>query len=182
MRSLVVCASLLLASPAFAAPFVLKSKDAGPHGMLGKRFEYDGFGCHGENRSPELHWSGAPAGTRSFVLTIFDRSAVRLTKSGWWHWVMFNIPASVHALRQDAGNPGSGLAPQGSGEGLTDYGTIGYGGPCPPQGDPAHEYVVTLYALKTRLPVQGRVTGAQITYMARHGAIARAHLVLRYRR
>lgn len=182
MRSMIAGAMLLLASPAFAGPFVLQTQDAGPHGVLAKRFEYRGFGCHGENLSPEFHWSGAPAGTRSYVLTIFDRSAVRLSKSGWWHWVLFNIPASVHQLKEKAGDPASGLAPAGSREGITDYGTAGYGGPCPPKGDPAHEYVVTLYALKATLPVQGPVTGAQITYMARHSAIARAHLVLRYQR
>lgn len=178
-RRIAVIVGVLLAAPAFGAQFVLRSRDFTNNGILGRRYEYHGFGCHGQNVSPELSWSGAPKGTKTFILTVFDRSAVRLTKSGWWHWVVFNIPATVRGLRQGASPAG---LPHGSVTGLSDYGTIAYGGPCPPHGDPAHQYVFTLYAMKSALPLPRGATGAEVTYMARRYAIARAHLVGRFGR
>ncbi|MHB1951040.1 MAG: YbhB/YbcL family Raf kinase inhibitor-like protein [Acidiferrobacteraceae bacterium] len=174
-----VLAAGLFAAPAFGGQFVLRSQDFRNNGMLTRPYEYRGFGCHGQNVSPELSWSGAPRGTKTFILTVFDRSAVRLTKSGWWHWVLFNIPANVHSLKRGASTGG---LPSGARAGLSDYGTIGYGGPCPPHGDPAHQYVFTLYAMKSALPLPRGATGAEVTYMARRYAIARTHLIGRFRR
>lgn len=94
--------------------------------------------CGGENVSPDLTWSGAPEGTRSYAITCFDPDAP--TGSGWWHWIAFDIPASVNALGQ--GQP----VPAGTREWDNDYGYAGYGGPCPPPG-PAHRYVFTVHAL-----------------------------------
>lgn len=106
---------------------------------------FNGFGYAGENISPELHWSGAPAETKSFALTIHDPDAP--TGSGWWHWVVYNIPATVTSLPEGAGDPAKGLAPAGVVQGLTDFGAPGYGGPCPPKGDKPHRYVVTIFAV-----------------------------------
>ncbi|MHB1515188.1 MAG: YbhB/YbcL family Raf kinase inhibitor-like protein [Acidiferrobacteraceae bacterium] len=170
---------ILLSAPAFSAQFTLASRDFTNNGFVSRRYEYRGFGCHGQNVSPELSWTGAPRGTTTFILTVFDRSAVRLTKSGWWHWVVFNIPVSVHRLPEDASLRG---LPRGAVEGRTDYGRIGYGGPCPPKGGPAHQYVFTLYALTRRLSLSAGATGAEVTYMARQDAIGRAHLVARFKR
>ena len=93
--------------------------------------------CGGKNVSPELHWSGAPAGTKSFALTVFDPDARK--GAGWWHWVAYGIPASTHEIAAGAKVPGT--------EGDTSFGQPGYGGPCPPPGDSPHHYQFTLYAL-----------------------------------
>src|SRR5713226_7304883 len=88
-----------------AAPksnFVLSSAD--PQLALSVPLIYTAkaFGCSGGNLSPELHWSGAPAGTQSFVVTLFDRDE-RSTPSGWWHWVLYNLPKNISSLPQGAG-------------------------------------------------------------------------------
>src|SRR5579862_8886591 len=101
--------------------------------------------CKGQNVSPALKWSGAPEGTRSFALLVHDPDAP--TGSGWWHWVAYDIPADVSSLPADAGDPQKHLMPAGAVQGRTDFGTPGYGGPCPPPGKP-HHYHFRLYALK----------------------------------
>ena len=101
-----------------------------------------GFGCAGGNQSPHLQWSGAPAATRSFALTCYDPDAP--TGSGFWHWLVVNIPADVASLPLDAGDPAGGLMPDGGLQTRTDFGAPGYGGPCPPPGDHPHRYLVTL--------------------------------------
>src|SRR6185503_6815389 len=83
-------------------------------------------GCGGRNRSPQLSWSGAPAGTKSYVVTCFDPDAP--TGCGYWHWLAFDIPASVTSLEAGAGTDKS---PAGGKSGYTDYGISSYGGPCP---------------------------------------------------
>src|SRR5436305_10082603 len=87
-----------------------------------------GFGCEGGNKSPQLSWSGAPEGTRSFALTCYDPDAP--TGSGFWHWVVVNIPANVTELPLDAGNPRANVLPPGALQTRTDFGQPGYGGPC----------------------------------------------------
>lgn len=108
---------------------------------------FSNFGCTGGNISPELDWTGAPEATKSFAVTLFDPDA-RAGK-GWWHWLIYNIPANTTHLAKNAGDPDTGLAPSGSVQGVTGFGTPGYGGPCPPQGDPPHHYTFTVYALDT---------------------------------
>src|SRR5919206_706939 len=112
-----------------------------------------GFGCEGKNQSPQLAWSGAPEGTRSFAVTCYDPDAP--TGSGFWHWVVVNIPANVTELRLDAGNPKAGGLPQGALQTRTDFGAPGYGGPCPPQGAHPHRYFFSVFAVGVeQLPVQ----------------------------
>ena len=104
---------------------------------------YNGMGQTGANLSPALSWKGAPEGTRSFVVTVYDPDAP--TGSGWWHWVVVNIPATVTALPEGAGS-GKGGLPEGALQIRTDFGAPGYGGAAPPPGR-AHPYIVTVYSL-----------------------------------
>jgi phosphatidylethanolamine-binding protein (PEBP) family uncharacterized protein len=102
MRLISIISTLLIAgcTSLFADNFTLKSQDL--LGQLTKTQEFSGFGCDGKNISPELHWNDAPKGTKSFAVTVYDPDAP--TGSGWWHWVVLNIPASVTSLPADFGN------------------------------------------------------------------------------
>lgn len=93
----------------------------------------------GENLSPQLSWSGFPAGTKSFAITVFDPDAP--TQSGWWHWQVVNIPVSVTSLERGA------ELPEGAIEFRTDYGVPGYQGASPPPGDHEHRYYFAVHAL-----------------------------------
>jgi Raf kinase inhibitor-like YbhB/YbcL family protein len=105
---------------------------------------FKGFGCTGGNVSPALSWSGAPTGTKSFAVTMYDPDAP--TGSGWWHWVVFNIPPNTTSLPKDAGDVKKKLMPSGAIQSRTDFGSDGYGGPCPPPGKP-HHYQITVFAV-----------------------------------
>ncbi|CAE6852429.1 hypothetical protein R69927_07445 [Paraburkholderia domus] len=98
--------------------------------------------CKGGNRSPQLTWHDAPAGTRSFAVTVFDPDA---PGRGWWHWAVASIPATVDSLPENASSSGF-LKKLGAVEARNDFDIDGYGGPCPPPGKP-HRYVITVYAL-----------------------------------
>lgn len=178
---------LLAATLAFAAGadaksgFRVSSPDVGPSKATADRFVYKGFGCSGENESPALHWRGAPAGTKSFAVSVYDPDAP--TGSGWWHWFVVNLPASTTTLARGAGkSDGSGL-PTGAQQINTDFGAPGYGGPCPPAGDKPHRYVVTVYALKVpKLDIPPNATAALAGFMANANAIQKAKLTFRYGR
>ena len=166
---------LIVFSPLFAhaAGFVLASKDFQSGAVIGQPQVFNGFGCTGENHSPELHWSGAPSGTKSFLLTVHDPDAPIV--SGWWHWTVFDIPGATDYL--PTGVTTSSL-PAGAVEGPTDFGSPGYGGPCPPPGDKPHRYVFTLYALDvSRLTVGVNPTGAMLSYLAKNHTLAQTQLV-----
>jgi len=116
-----------------------------------------GFGCAGGNRSPHLRWSDAPAGTRSFAVTCYDPDAP--TGSGFWHWVVVNIPPSVTELPLSASDPGAALLPPGALQTRTDFGKPGYGGPCPPAGDHPHRYFFTVFPVSAEPARHGRNRG-----------------------
>lgn len=141
--------------------FTLESPELKPGQPVPMAQILDSFGCTGENRSPALRWSHPPAGTRSFVLTLYDPDAP--TGSGWWHWIVLDIPAGTTGLPAGIGK-GSAL-PAGAREGRNDIGRPGYMGFCPPAGDRPHRYVFTLHALKIdKLPVPDDATPALVGF------------------
>jgi Raf kinase inhibitor-like YbhB/YbcL family protein len=181
MRTLVALAALALATPALAAgKFTLTSKDVKPGATLTDQQVFNGFGCSGANVSPELSWQDAPAGTKSFVLTVYDPDAP--TGSGWWHWVVYDIPASAKELPQGAGS-GKAPLPEGAKQGKTDFGAPGFGGACPPPGDKPHRYVFTIYALKLdKLEVPADASPAMIGFMTKANSLGSASFTAKYAR
>ncbi len=161
--------------------FRLSSPEIEDGGRLEHRHVFNGFGCDGGNQSPALAWSGAPAGTKSFAVTCYDPDAP--TGSGWWHWVMFDIPAGVTALAAGAGEASGARAPAGAVQTNTDFGAPGFGGPCPPPGHGPHRYVFTVHALKVaRLEVPPTATAALVGFNLHFAALATATLTAHYGR
>jgi Raf kinase inhibitor-like YbhB/YbcL family protein len=176
---LVILAGLFCIGVASAEVFTLKSDQMG--GQLTIDQVFNGFGCSGKNISPQLKWTSAPKTAKSFALMVYDPDAP--TGSGWWHWVIFNIPADVTELATDAGNPARNLAPKGSVQSMTDFGKPGFGGPCPPQGDKPHRYIFTLFALDVpKLDLDEKANAALVGFMVNQHAIAKASLISYYGR
>lgn len=159
--------------------FTLSSNDLG--GETTKIQEFNGFGCTGKNQSPQLSWKNAPEGTKSFAITIYDPDAP--TGSGFWHWVVFDIPASINELATNAGNVELNLAPKGAIQSITDYGIKGFGGPCPPKGHGLHQYIITVYALKTeKLGLDENINPAIVGFNLWNQTLAKASIVAYYKR
>ena len=162
------------------ATFTLTSTDLTNGGTIASAQVFNEFGCKGGNVSPALAWSGAPSDTRSFALLVHDPDAP--TGSGWWHWVVYNIPPTTTALAAGAGDTKKNLMPSGAVQSRNDYGGAGYGGPCPPPGKP-HHYHFRLYALKVpKLEVPADASPAMIGFNARAHALAEAEIVALYGR
>ena len=181
-RSALAIATIVVsASAAHAAGFVLASPNIPANSTIARKFEFNGFGCAGENLSPALKWSGAPQGTKSFAVTVYDPDAP--TGSGWWHWMVINIPATVSELPAGAGAVGSKTLPAGAVQARIDYGYAGWGGICPPQGDKPHRYIFTVAALKTeKIDVPADATAALTGYMINANALGKASFTARYGR
>lgn len=126
-------------------------------------------GCGGGNVSPQLSWTAGPSGTQSYVITEYDPDAP--TGSGFWHWTLFNLPASVTSLAAGANS----APPAGVIQGYTDYGSSGYGGPCPPVGDGPHHYNFQVLALdEATVPgVTATSTGTYLTFNILSHTLAR---------
>jgi len=177
------CAALAMLSGAAlaAGTFALESPQVKPNSTIAEAQVFKGFGCEGGNVSPALSWSNAPAGTKSFALTVYDPDAP--TGSGWWHWVMFNIPANVTSLPLGVGNPASGQTPKGAVQSKTDFGKPGYGGPCPPKGDKPHRYIFTVYALKVdKIDADENASGALVGFMLNANKLDKASFTATYGR
>ncbi len=164
-----------------AGEFKLTSPTLPPNGTLPAQHVLNGFGCTGGNLSPQLSWEQEPAGTKSFALTVYDPDAP--TGSGWWHWLVFNIPADVHSLPEDSGNPGKNLLPKQAIQSRTDFGNPGYGGACPPTGDTPHHYHFTVWALDIDvLPLPADSSGAMLGFNLRQHVLGKAELTVTYGR
>lgn len=161
-----------------AARFVLTSPDITEGHFMAKAQEFDGFGCNGQNISPALNWQNAPADTKSFAVTVFDPDAP--TCSGFWHWLVTDIPAAATGLAQGAGK---GNLPPGCRTFTNDYGSKAFGGACPPEGHGMHRYQFTVWALpEETLPAPDGASAAVVGFMLNSMALAKATLTATYAR
>ena len=175
MKQIILTA--LMASSLLAGNFTLESNDI--KGQLNKKQEFNSFGCSGKNMSPELHWSDAPKGTKSFAITVYDPDAP--TGSGWWHWLVVNLPKSTTSISSDAS--AQNKLPKGAVETMTDYGSASFGGACPPKGDKDHAYVFTVYALDVeKLDVNEKSDSALVGYMINQHVLEKSTMVSYYGR
>jgi Raf kinase inhibitor-like YbhB/YbcL family protein len=154
-----------------AMSFQISSTSFSPNGMIPKK-----FACEGPDVSPQLSWSGAPAGTKTFALIMDDHDA----PAGMWvHWVLYNLPANAKELPE-----GVEKQEQISSEALqgrNDFRTIGYGGPCPPPGKP-HRYFFKLYALDAKLDLNPGASKGDVERAMKPHILGHAELVGRYGR
>jgi Raf kinase inhibitor-like YbhB/YbcL family protein len=162
-------------SAASAQALIVESKDITANKTIGNEFIYSGMGCTGKNTSPELHWSGAPKDTKSFAVTVYDPDAP--TGSGFWHWVVYNIPANTFSLPKGWKSTGvNGV------EITSDFGVPQYGGPCPPPGKP-HSYIFTVHALKTeKIDLPPGATNAFARFMIEGSSIQKGTITATYGR
>jgi Raf kinase inhibitor-like YbhB/YbcL family protein len=161
--------------------FILRSPNFAEQDTLPKEHVHHAMGAGGQNVSPELAWSGAPEGTKSFALTMYDPDAP--TGSGWWHWVVYDIPAGTTSLPKGAGAAGGAQLPSGAKMGRTDFGSKEYGGAAPPPGHGAHRYQLTLHALNVdKLDVPEDATAAYVGFMIHFAKIGEATLTAHYER
>lgn len=167
MRKLIIAMGCLLSMSTLAAePFSMELSGIKMGQILPKKQVFNGFGCQGQNISPAINWKNPPNGTKSFALTMYDPDAP--TGSGWWHWVVVNIPASLNYLPENFGQANQTLPEHLKTilQSRTDFGTQGYGGPCPPIGHGTHRYIFTLYALKTeKLEIKPDTPAAMVGYL-----------------
>lgn len=172
-------ATSVFGATAAHAEMKLISKDLTVGKSMANEQVFNGFGCTGNNISPELIWSGAPQATRSFAIMAYDPDAP--TGSGWWHWSVFNIPADASKIA--TGASGDKKLPAGAVEGHTDYGTSGYGGACPPAGDAPHHYQFTVYALSVdKLPLPDTAPAAMVGFYVRANTLDKASVEVTYGR
>lgn len=174
-------AGSLALSQGFAADFKLMSTDIGPDKPLAQDFVFSGFGCTGGNQSPALSWSGAPAGTKSFAVALFDPDAMQ--GRGFWHWLMVNIPATTTMLARDAGKNDGSKLPSGAVQIKNGFRAVGYSGSCPPPADEPHGYVMTVYALKAAaLDVAADATSAAMLALIEADSLGKATLTYHFGR
>jgi len=176
-----LCLAGFVGGSALAGGFTVTSPSISEGATIGERHLFAGFGCTGGNKSPALTWTDAPADTKSFAVTAYDPDAP--TGSGWWHWVVFNIPAGTTELKEGAGDTKGSLLPAGSVQSVTDFGQPGFGGPCPPAGDKPHRYIFTVHALKLeKLPLEPSASGAMVGFFLGQNRIAKASVTGLYGR
>lgn len=159
------------------ASFELTSDDVRTGEQLASTFVHDSAG--GENRSPHLAWSGAPEGTQSFTVTCFDPDAP--TPSGFWHWLVIDLPTTTTSLPRDAGRAGGDGLPAGAVAMRNDFGTSAYGGSAPPKGDRAHRYYFVVHAVDVpTLGVPADASPAVVSFNLAFHTLGRAILVPTY--
>ena len=173
MKKLIATLLLGLAATS-AAALELHSDDMSEGQLLSANQVFNGFGCSGKNISPHLSWDAVPEGTKSIAITAYDPDAP--TGSGWWHWLVVNLPADTRELPRGI----SGKLKQGL-EVETDFGKPGFGGACPPVGHGMHRYQFTVWALKgDKVDVTAESSAALVGYMLNSMALDKATLTATY--
>lgn len=181
-KTLLISAALLSGTlPTYAdnnmPVFTLTSSDIAEGQQLSQEQVFNGFGCGGGDKSPALAWKNAPKGTKSFAISAYDPDAP--TGSGWWHWSAFNIPVDASSL--DAGAmAGKGL-PESVVQLSNDYGSLGFGGACPPEGE-VHRYKFTIYAMPEKLELDASASNALVGFMINANYIASSSITAVYNR
>ena len=178
--SVIAAGIFLVISVQTSFAFDLKSADVKPGGRLSDQQVANAFGCSGGNQSPQLTWKNPPKGTKSYAVTVYDPDAP--TGSGWWHWVVWNIPASASSLPAGSGGHGASL-PEGATAGRTDVGAPGYFGACPPMGDKPHRYQFKVHALKVeKLELPEDPMPALVGFTLKANSLGTASLTVKYSR
>jgi Raf kinase inhibitor-like YbhB/YbcL family protein len=182
MRARHLCAALaMVACAAPASAFEISSPAIGSDHKIPAKYTANAFGCSGQNVSIPLKWSGVPADAKSLALTIYDPDAP--TGSGFWHWLVVNMPVSTKGLAEGAGAAGNGKLPAGSVQARNDAGSAAYFGPCPPKGDKPHRYVITIFAVKAaKLPINAGASGAVVGFNLHFNTLAKASVTYTYGR
>lgn len=175
LKFALVSASIAMSSASLAEDFQLTSTDISAGEHMSQTHEFTGFGCNGNNLSPQLSWSGAPEATQAYAVFAYDPDAP--TGSGWWHWQLINIPASITTLQT-----GQSEMPTGSQQQRNDYGQNAFGGACPPEGHGPHRYQFTVYALPSVLDIPQDASAALTGFMVKANAIGEASLEALYQR
>jgi len=177
-KKLVILSCIVLFnSTLFGEGLTLKSDDM--VGQISINQVFNGFGCSGKNISPQLSWSNVPKGTKSFAITMHDPDAP--TGSGWWHWVVFNIPKETKKISTNASR--LGVLPTGTVQSKTDFGKSEFGGACPPKGSKAHSYITTIHALDVdKLDLDKNANPALVGYMINSHTIEKSSIVAYYKR
>ena len=160
----------LIFTAASSQAFSIKSDDFVDGSTVKKEQLYDQGECKGKNESPQLSWSDLPKGTQSIAVTLFDPDSVG---NGWWHWVVVDIPATATSLPTGAGDELTPELPAGAISLKNDFGTWGYGGPCPPKGSGKHRYQLTVYAMKEKIPsISKHAAPTTAAFLLRNEAVA----------
>ncbi len=164
-----------------AEKFNIKSSEVKENQTITNRHVFNGFGCNGDNISPQISWQNAPKDTKSFALTVYDPDAP--TGSGWWHYVAINIPNNYKEFASGFSNEDKFTIKDGINQVRNDFGKYQFGGPCPPKGDKPHRYIFTIYALKTdKLEIDSSTTAALAGFMINANSIAKSSFTARYGR
>jgi Raf kinase inhibitor-like YbhB/YbcL family protein len=182
MKTFGFCTALaLLALAAPASAFEISSPAVGKDGVIPDKHTANAFGCSGGNLSLPLVWKNVPKEAKSLALTMYDPDAP--TGSGFWHWLVANMPPSTTGLAEGAGEAGNGKLPKGAVQSRNDAGGAAYFGPCPPKGDKPHRYIFTVFAVKAdKLDVNENTSGAVVGFNLHFNTLKKASVTYRYGR
>ena len=183
LGAMVATLGVLTTPIAFAQSMTVTSAEVSEGSTIKDAQVANVFGCKGGNISPSLSWSGAPSDTKSFAITVFDPDAP--TGSGFWHWVVFNIPAGTTSIPKNAGDVKANLMPEGAIQSRNDVSTDGWIGPCPPADGTSHRYIFTVFAVdkeKLQYAKDHSVSAALVGFELHFHTLAKATLVGMYGR